>query len=188
MADNPQYTDLLQRKRAILEEERRFLLAVLEGKEEIALPSSFVRRKLAQEQPTQEQPTRVVRHIVWEEGRVLDPTPPTLVGVRLAGEDRTHLGLLLGNMAAGALTHYDGETQTLGLQLSFHNPAMYVPALNRIVWGYESWWEEIGTEDQLRQISNEDIDGVWYVQALKMLEKSDRNPPSPPDRGDDSTA
>jgi len=49
------------------------------------------------------------------------------------------------------------------------NPAMWVPDLNRVVMGWESWWGEIKSEEDLRQISDADIENVWYVKAIKAL-------------------
>jgi hypothetical protein len=50
------------------------------------------------------------------------------------------------------------------------NPAIYVPALKRLVFGAGSWWGEIKTEDDLKEITDKDINDVWYVQALKALD------------------
>lgn len=52
-----------------------------------------------------------------------------------------------------------------------HNPAMYVPGLNDIVFGAGSWWRQIKSPEGLAEISDKDIDSVWYMRALKDLEK-----------------
>ena len=44
-----------------------------------------------------------------------------------------------------------------------------MPDLKRLVMGYESWWGIIESEEQLRQITNFDIENIWYVKALKAL-------------------
>lgn len=44
---------------------------------------------------------------------------------------------------------------------------MFVPELGRIVWGCGSWWHKIKSEDDLRQITDDDIDKVCYVQLAK---------------------
>lgn len=46
---------------------------------------------------------------------------------------------------------------------------LYVFEDKQIVYGCESWWGEIKSPDHLREITNADIDNVWYVQALKLL-------------------
>lgn len=85
-------------------------------------------------------------------------------------ENKTFLGLLLGDIATSIGASYLVKEQRLFLSPAGHNPAIWVPDLNRIVYGYESWWGTIDTAEQLRQITDDDINNVWYVQALKQLE------------------
>jgi len=83
-------------------------------------------------------------------------------------EEKTRLGIYLGSFAmglSGAIT----KENVLKLDWGMSNPAILVPSLNRIVRGYESWWGKIKTPEQLRTISDQDINDVWYVQALKSL-------------------
>jgi hypothetical protein len=61
---------------------------------------------------------------------------------------------------------------TKELNLSYHsNPAIFVFELNKIVFGAESWWGVIENEDELKKIkiTQDDIDNVWYVKALKAI-------------------
>jgi hypothetical protein len=51
-----------------------------------------------------------------------------------------------------------------------HNPAIFVPTLGKLLYGCELWWSKISSPDDLRTISDADIDNVWYVQALKSLQ------------------
>jgi hypothetical protein len=38
--------------------------------------------------------------------------------------------------------------------------------------GYESWWGQINSPEELKAITDVDIQNVWYVKALKeMAEK-----------------
>lgn len=46
---------------------------------------------------------------------------------------------------------------------------MFVPALGRIVRGMESWWSPIDSPDQLKDITDADIDAQPAVQALRAL-------------------
>lgn len=51
------------------------------------------------------------------------------------------------------------------------NPAIWVPELEKVVWGDSSWWGPIEKkEDAERLITDADIQNVWYVKALKRLE------------------
>jgi len=96
----------------------------------------------------------------------------SLVRIRPCGaefEQRTFLGLYLGDVATTMGCSFNRETGVLELFLAHHNPAIWIPSRQRIVFGYESWWGPIESAEQLRAITNESIDGLWYVQALKAL-------------------
>lgn len=82
-------------------------------------------------------------------------------------EGKTFLGIYIGDIAQsiGGGT----EESTLKLHFSMLCPAIFVPELNRVIFGYESWWGPIKSEDDLRQITDEDINSIWYVQALKQI-------------------
>lgn len=84
-------------------------------------------------------------------------------------EEKTRLGIYLGNLNSGIHSEYNPETQVLTIDRTGGNPAIFVPDLARIVMGYESWWGYINTPDDLKQISDADIDSAWYVQALKVM-------------------
>jgi len=48
--------------------------------------------------------------------------------------------------------------------------AIFVPELGEIIYGYASWWGHINSVDEIKDISDDDIDNVWYVQMLKAME------------------
>ena len=91
-----------------------------------------------------------------------------LVRVRLCDDDKTYLGVYLGELARAPMAYTRSDSQNLIVSL-YQNPALYVPALSRIVWGDESWWSIIESEDDLRDISNDDIASQWYVRLVKDL-------------------
>lgn len=93
------------------------------------------------------------------------------VKVRPCKENKTYLGVYLGDFSTGIGARIEDET-VLKLEFQMGNPAIYVPDLKRIVRGYESWWGLITDPDQLKAITNEDINNVWYVQALDELSKA----------------
>ena len=91
-------------------------------------------------------------------------------------KDKTFLGVYLGDLAvSGTGASFDPTTGTLTFKPGYGNPAMWVPDLNRVVMGYESWWGVIESPDGMRQITNKDIDNVWYVKALKAM--TEKEPP-----------
>lgn len=94
-----------------------------------------------------------------------------LVSVRPCGDEyggKTYLGIMLGDLPTGVMVTHNGETKELDV-FPTHNPAMFVPELKQIIWGCGSFWSIIKSEDQLRQISDDDIQNIWYVKMLKEL-------------------
>ena len=84
-------------------------------------------------------------------------------------DDKTYLGILLGDLPCHQSASFDEKTGTLTFETNGGNPAIWVPDLKRLVMGYESWWGVIESEEQLRQITNFDIENIWYVKVLKAL-------------------
>lgn len=99
--------------------------------------------------------------------------PGTLVAIRPCGEkykNKTYLGMYLCSAPTGVIGEQRGDKIILKMS-DYVNPAIYLPELDEIVWGYESWWGEIKSEEDLKQITDEDIQNIWYVRALKQIEK-----------------
>lgn len=86
---------------------------------------------------------------------------------------KTYLGWLLGDLANGQQVQL-GENGVMEISMSFHNPAIFIPELGRIVYGRESYWSSIKSPEDLREITNADIEDVWYVKALKDLTQANR--------------
>jgi hypothetical protein len=91
------------------------------------------------------------------------------VSVRPAAGDKTYLGVLLGEFPTGVALGINRKNSHLRVSLGPFNPAIYVPDLKRVVFGYESWWGKLKGPDDLRQITDADINDVWYVRALEEL-------------------
>lgn len=92
------------------------------------------------------------------------------VSVRPCGDEykgNTYLGIMLGDMMQSAAACVTKEGV---LELHpFTNPAMYVPSLNKVVWGCESWWHKISSPKELDQITDSDISEQWYMRLLKEM-------------------
>lgn len=84
---------------------------------------------------------------------------------------KTYLGLYLGDLPIGHNISHNPETKELSISFS-NNPAIFVFNLNKIVYGMESWWGIIESEDDLKEITESDINNIWYVKALKELSNS----------------
>jgi hypothetical protein len=90
--------------------------------------------------------------------------------------DQTYLGLYLGQAHISTMTSYNKEKGELKIERSMANPAIYVFDLKKVIFGCESWWGKIESEEQLKEITNDDINNVWYVKALKQMgEKSNES-------------
>lgn len=90
--------------------------------------------------------------------------------VRYCQDNKTYLGLFLGELPIGISIVYKEDTKVI--DASFRsNPAIFVFELNKIIYGRESWWCIIEKEEDLKDITDSDINNVWYVKALKQLSK-----------------
>jgi len=102
----------------------------------------------------------------------------TMVKIRPCGEkyeDKTFLGIYLGDMQISVNVFYDSHEKSLTFA-PHNNPAIYVPDLEEVIWGCGSWWSPIESEEQLgKDISDEDIQNVWYVKALKQISEIEKN-------------
>ena len=65
------------------------------------------------------------------------------------------------------MVQFHPKTSVLEASFVMHSPAIWVPDLKRLIFGRGSWWRVLKTPEDLRQITDADIDNVWYVQALR---------------------
>lgn len=100
--------------------------------------------------------------------------PPGMVSIRPCGDEyegKTYIGFLIGDVATSCSWGVkDGNIQ---LSWAGHNPGIYVPALKKVIYGYESWWGVIKDEEDFKKITDQDIENTWYVKAFR-----DMKPPS----------
>ena len=92
-----------------------------------------------------------------------------LVKIRPCGKEygnKTYLGFLLGDLPIGLCIRHNSETLELSCSTT-GNPDIFVPELGKIIFGMESWWSEIKSEEELKDIADGDIENVWYVKMLK---------------------
>ena len=83
-------------------------------------------------------------------------------------EGKTFLGFYLGDLPLQNTISFNEEKGILKVG-THNNPAMFVPEHGRIIWGCGSWWHEIKSEDDLKQITDEDIENTWYVKLAKSM-------------------
>ncbi|MDR1897107.1 MAG: hypothetical protein LBR10_09990 [Prevotellaceae bacterium] len=111
-----------------------------------------------------------VKDVVYPKNLHLERGKAGFVRIRPCGEEygnKTYLGILIGEMACGITSKI--EANKMELSWSAYNPAIFVPALNKIIFGGEGWWSEIEGSDDLKEISNLEIDNTWYMKLLKLM-------------------
>lgn len=99
-----------------------------------------------------------------------------LAKVRPCGEeygDKTYLGIFLGDIPQSPHVSHNPETGALNIR-AHCNPAIFVPKLNKIIFGCESWWSIVRDEKDLdKEITDELINNQWYVRLAKLMDKDD---------------
>jgi hypothetical protein len=83
-------------------------------------------------------------------------------------EEKTYFGIMLGDMNIGFGHRLDGDTITVTGHIG--NPAIFVPKLAQIVYGAESFWKLIQSEEQLTAIEDDDLKR-WASQIAEQITK-----------------
>lgn len=86
---------------------------------------------------------------------------------------KTYLGILIGEAAMGVHADYQEQPKQLDIAFCSYNPVIFIPELKKLVYGMESWWSRIKSKDDLKDITDGDIQNVWYVQILKNMPEED---------------
>ena len=96
-------------------------------------------------------------------------------------DKKTYFGILLGDMAT-AISHTINQNGNVVASFGYHNPAIFVPELKTIIFGHESWWGEIESEEEMKKlITDEVIQNAWYVKVLTELAAEPKTDPSEKD-------
>jgi len=115
------------------------------------------------------------KEIKYSEKDVIDTgecgTPVKVRSCKEEHGDKTRFGILIGDVALG-ISHSISKDGIITASSCHHNPAIFVPELNEIIYGCSSWWGRIESEEELNDIIDDElINNVWYVKALKKLGK-----------------
>lgn len=92
----------------------------------------------------------------------LGSTIGTWVSINPCGEEyknQTYLGILIGDLPLQTFVSFKENTGELIVD-TMKNPCIYVPALKKIIYGAESWWTEIDSPEDIKDITNKDIDNT----------------------------
>lgn len=86
-----------------------------------------------------------------------------------AFEDKTYLGILVGEMPLQIGLQYVTEGKELRVYSAFSNPLIVIPEKSAVVYGYESWWREVDSPEDLADITDEQIMAQPYMAALASM-------------------
>lgn len=78
------------------------------------------------------------------------------------------MGVLLGELPISSGCSFNLESKELEFTLHC-NPAIYVPDLKKVIFGAESWWGKITKPEDLTDITQTEINSLWYVQCSKSI-------------------
>ena len=81
---------------------------------------------------------------------------------------KTFLGLYLGELPWCIHGSHNEEDNKLHIDTA-NNPAIYVFELQKIIYGFESYWNIIENPKQFVDITQEMIESQWYVRLLKEI-------------------
>lgn len=79
---------------------------------------------------------------------------------------KTYIGIYIGDLPIAIYNSFNKETGVLSNK-TMNNPAIYVPEFKKIIYGCESWWQEITSIEELERDSERNINDTWYLQFLK---------------------
>lgn len=106
--------------------------------------------------------------------------PGTPVAIRPCSEAKTFFGIYVGSFSVMAPSFgFNIETKKIRVMEGATNPAIFVPDLGKIVWGYASWWGEIRDEAHMKEITDDTIQNLWYVKAMKAMAEKQSKPEAP---------
>jgi len=93
-------------------------------------------------------------------------TPVKVLSCKKEHGNKTYFGILLGEIPL-TINHSIDKNGVVTASRSMYNPAIFIPELNDIVFGCESWWGEITSKEELDKLITDDvIQNVWYVKLL----------------------
>lgn len=162
--------------KALEERKRAIYSRSLTALEEEKVAPDFVAEMEAHESewPTFTWP-KVVTGLAWGDAPAFCAARPGLsdwVAVRPCGEEfggKTYLGVMIGDIALSISARYDRESGVMSITPGMLNPAIWIPEKRAVVFGCGSWWRRIKTQEDMKQISDADINNVWYVRAMRDL-------------------
>ena len=91
---------------------------------------------------------------------------PQLCSIRPSSGKKTYLGIYLGYIPEYITPRFNRENKHLEIR-TMDCPCIYVPALKQYLYGDQCWWKPIKSEEELKDITDDTIDGQWYMKLLR---------------------
>lgn len=112
-----------------------------------------------------------------------DPKTGSIVAIRPCAEkynDETFLGIYIGCLSIQShpfikREKIDGNDHNTLHIYDHQNPAIYVFKLKKIIYGIESYWKIIRNVDEFEELTDNDIENVWYVKLLKKMAENEQD-------------
>lgn len=91
----------------------------------------------------------------------------TPVSVKPCDDTKTYFGIYLGEFPRYTGISYNEKERKMTVTPSC-NPCIFIPELNKVVFGDESWWKRIEPEEinDIKAITEDMVKGQWYMQML----------------------
>lgn len=84
-------------------------------------------------------------------------------------EEKEYLGIFLGELFSCNAVSYKKQEKHLTIT-SVLNPAIYVPELKQIVYGYESWWSFVENKDEVNTISKDEELSRFFMDLYEKIQ------------------
>ena len=115
------------------------------------------------------------KELKYDDSKPIDTTrcgtPVRVRSCKDGQRDKTYFGILIGDVPL-SIEHSIDKDGVVTCSRQMYNPAIFIPELNDIVYGCESWWGEIENEEDLQKmITDEAIQNVWYMKLLKKFSR-----------------
>ena len=85
---------------------------------------------------------------------------------------KTYLGIMIGDAALSSSVSISEDS--IVCDWSHYNPAILVPSINKVIYGIESWWSFIEDDEDLIDITDDEINNIWYIRLAKSIAKKDQ--------------
>lgn len=88
--------------------------------------------------------------------------------------NKSYFGIYIGKVATAPDTSYEADSKLLIVKNGPYTPAILIPEINEIVYGYDCYWTVITGKKHLTLV-NINGDLPWYMKSFKTHRKTKRS-------------